>query len=212
VREYCLVIPLLLCGFYQPLFASGDAARHGWRSVQRADDVEIQRRTLTDSGIPEVRGLVRFAVPPVTVYQLVSDYNSFPEFIPSVAESRVLARDGTATRVYQRLDLPAPVKDRHYVIDVTDEVSTNESVIDVRWQLAHRESESLPSNGALLPGAFAGSWHLAARAGQDGCDAVYTIHVDPAGALPDWLVTRMTESYVIKVVKAVRDRLAASTQ
>ena len=181
-------------------------------AFQVADQVEIQRRPAAHSDIPEVRGLVRFSVPPVTVYRLITDYARFPEFVPSVIESRVLERDGATSRVYQRLDLPAPVRDRHYVIEVVDEVGTEESVIDVRWQLDHPQSDALLSDGALLPDAFTGSWRLEAHAGKQSCDAVYTIHADPAGALPAWLVTRMTESYVMKVVKAVRDRLAASTQ
>jgi hypothetical protein len=35
---------------------------------------------------------------------------------------------------------------------------------------------------------------------------VYSIHLDPGGALPSWLVTPMMNRYLAQVVEAVRTR------
>jgi hypothetical protein len=73
-------------------------------------------------------------------------------------------------------------------------------------------SASLPVNGALLPGAFSGSWHLEALAGQAGCDAVYSLHVEAGGTVPTWLFAGVTEHYVIQVMDAVRKRIAVNNR
>lgn len=48
--------------------------------------------------------------------------------------------------------------------------------------------------------------YLTARR-RAGCYVVYTIHMDPAGALPDWLFVRLTESCVVRVTNVVRKRI-----
>jgi len=192
--------------------AVGDAAPGDWVFVRRVGDIEIYRRPVSGSDVPAVRARTHFPASVGDVYQVVADYNHFAGFIPYVSESRVLEQDERATRVYQRLDFPVPIADRHYVIKVVNEVHARAThVIDVSWQLDTRRSMALSTQDALLPDAFSGSWHLDALSGQAGCDAVYTIHVDPAGGLPNWLFVRVTEHYVVKVLNAVRNRLAGDT-
>lgn len=176
-------------------------------------DVEIYRRPVSGSDIPAVRGRTHFRASVGDVYRVISDYDHFTGFIPYVSESRVLEQDDRATRVYQRLGFPMPVADRHYIIKVVNELHAPATqVIDVSWQLDKRRSMTLSTQDALLPAAFSGSWHLEAPAGQAGCDAVYTIHVDPAGALPNWLFVRVAERYVAGVMQAVRKQLTGNNR
>lgn len=184
------------------------AAAGEWTRVREVDGVEVYRQAVEGSDIPAVRGRTRFRSSVSDVFRVISDYDHFAGFIPSVTESRVVERDNRATWVYQRLGFPLPVADRHYIIEVVnDQHVAGAGVIDVGWQLDKVRSASLSSTDALLPAAFSGSWHLEALADHAGCGAVYTIHVDPAGALPDWLFVRVTERYVIRVINAVRKRL-----
>lgn len=184
------------------------AAAGEWTRVRQVDGVEVYRQPVEGSDIPAVRGRTRFDAPVSDVFRAISDYDHFAAFIPSVSESRVVERDDRATWVYQRLGFPLPVADRHYIIKVVNDLHVaGAGVIDVGWQLDTARSASLLSTDALLPAAFSGAWHLEALANQAGCDALYTIHVDPAGALPDWLFVRVTERYVVKVMNAVRKRI-----
>jgi len=183
------------------------AAAGEWVRARQVDGVEVYRQTVEGSDIPAVLGRTRFRAPVSDVFRVISDYDHFAGFIPSVSESRVVERDERATWVYQRLGFPLPVTDRHYIIKVVNDLhAAGAGVIDVGWQLDKVRSASLSSTDALLPAAFSGSWHLEALADHAGCDAVYTIHVDPAGALPDWLFVRLTERYVVRVIDAVRKR------
>lgn len=170
--------------------------------------VQVYRLPMAGSRIPAVSARTTFSASADAVFNVISDYAHFSEFIPMVAESHVLDHDTLATRVYQRLDLPFPVVDRHYIIDITQDLrAASTGVIDVAWSLDAQRSESLPYSGAVVPRVFSGSWHLTSPEGSTRCDAVYTVHVDPGGAVPDWLVLSLTERYVIRVVGAVSKRL-----
>lgn len=201
----------LCCTMYTCVAShAGDPAAGEWTHVRRDGDVNVYLQPAAGPDIPAVRGHTLFPAPVSTVFRVISDYDHFAGFIPLVSESRVLERDARTTWVYQRLDLPLPVADRHYIIRVDDELPVpGREVMDVGWQLDRIRSESLPANTALLPDAFSGSWHLKAVNGGSGCDALYTVHVDPGGVLPHWLFVRVTERYVVQVMDAVRRRIAA---
>jgi ribosome-associated toxin RatA of RatAB toxin-antitoxin module len=192
---------------------AGDAAAADWTLVRRVEDVELYRSPVTDSDMPALRGHTRFPATAGDVFRVISDYDHFAGFIPLVSESRIVERDARTTWVYQRLGLPLPVTDRHYIIKVVNDLhAVPAGAIDVDWQLDPVRSKSLSSKDALLPDALSGSWHLEPLAGQTGCDAVYTIHVEPGGTVPDWLFVRVTEHYVIEVMDAVRKRIAVNSR
>lgn len=179
----------------------------GWTTVRRTDGVEISRTQSDDAPSPAIRGRVHIDAPAGDVHRLISDYDHFAGFIPLVAESRVLERQAETTSVYQRLQLPFPFADRHYVIRVSD--AAHGAILEVRWQLDRAQSASLPAN-ARTPNAFGGSWLLRDLPDGGGCDARYTIQVDPGGGVPRWLFLRLIERYVAQVMQIVRDRAEAA--
>jgi hypothetical protein len=209
------LIELLLLTACGTIFsgATGQAADDAWRFVRQDQSVELYQRPFKDSKIPELRGHTHFHASISDVYRVISDYNHFSDFIPMVSESRILKRDAQASWVYQRLGMPSPITDRHYVIKVVDDLhAAPTGIINVTWWMDSAHSMSLASNDAIIPDAFSGSWHLQDLALQGDCDAVYTIHVDPAGVLPGWLFVSMSERYVIQVMNAVRKRIAINSE
>lgn len=209
------LIELLLLTVCGTIFsgATGHAADDAWRFVRQDQNVELYRRPFKDSKIPELRGHTHFHASISDVYRVISDYDHFSDFIPMVSESRILKRDARAIWVYQRLGMPSPITDRHYVIKVVDDLhAAPTGIINVTWWMDSARSMSLASNDAIIPDAFSGSWHLRDLALQGDCDAIYTIHVDPAGVLPGWLFVSMSERYVIQVMNAVRKRIAINSE
>jgi len=185
---------------------AADGDDDGWVALGQVDGVATFRRPVDGSDFPALQARVRFAVPARAVYRVISDYDHFREFIPAVADSRVERHDGAVWRVYQRLNFSALAADRAYIIAVTDDVQ-NDGVIDVRWRLDDDATAALPKDAGVRPHRFSGSWHLVDRA--DGTtEARYVIHVDPGGWLPAWLLAKEGERYVLRVVEAVRGRLA----
>ena len=197
------------CWFASTAAAAWDPAAQGWTLVRRVGDVDLYRQPMQGSAIPTLLAHARFRAPIVNVFRVISDYDNFAEFVPMVSQSRVLQRTGRTTWVYQRLGLPLLMADRHYIIKIDDWHDTATPTIAVNWQLDESRSRSLSSDRAVLPAAFSGFWRLETLPEQAGCDAVYAVHVEPGGAVPDWLFARGSEHYVVQVIDAVRKRLGA---
>ncbi|MFQ5659846.1 MAG: SRPBCC family protein [Gammaproteobacteria bacterium] len=182
----------------------------GWRFSKQRGNVDIYRRPLAGSRFPALLAYTHMAAPATRLYTVISDYDHFADFIPSVSNSRVIKQDGTEVWVYQRLDFPALASDRHYVIHVSNDLHRAEQGdIRIAWRLDPDPSFLPEAAGAVLPRTFSGYWHLTTAASGSGTDAIYSIHVEPGGLLPGWLFAPAGESYLFDVVRAVQRRAAS---
>lgn len=185
----------------------------GWQAVSERDGLRLYNRAVPGAAMPAALARVRIEVPPARLFAVITDYDRFAEFVPYVTSSRVLHHEAGRRRVSQHLRFPGPVADRHYVIDSRDSVTPSPRK---RWRVEWRlvpESGS-PASGAtgIIPAAFTGYWELTPVAGGTATDAIYSLHFDPGGALPSWLVTFAMNRYLPKVIDAVRARAASLDQ
>lgn len=192
-------------------FVPGAAASppcDSWRVVQESSEGTLYHRCRPGSPFDEVMIETRFRAPPERLYALVNDYAGFAGFIPDVAESRVLAVEGPDQWVYHRLHLPGPVADRVYVMRSTAHVDGAPPVAwHVEWMLSDRVFTGIDFAAGIRPDSLSGSWEIEGDAVPKRSKARYAVHTDPGGQLPVWLVMRLTDRYVQRVVAAIRGRL-----
>jgi hypothetical protein len=191
------------------VMTAGEPGCRQWLPVRQSDAGSLYRRCRADSDLPEVMIRTRFQAPPGRVHSVVTDYDRFAEFIPNVRVSRVLDSQADGTRwVYHELNFPAPVADRVYVIRSQERASRPAGgYYRIDWALAERVFPVLQDAAGMQPVAFSGFWELAPADGGRTTDARYSVHSDPGGLVPDWLVMRMTGRYVEQVIAAIRRRL-----
>ena len=160
------------------------------------------------SPVDEVMIEAHFRSAPERLYALVNDYDAFADFIPDVAESRVLERHGMEQWVFHRLHFPGPVADRAYVMKSTAVVTPRpHPVWRVDWALSDRVFSGVEPAKGIHPDSLSGFWVIEPAGGTGMTNARYAVHSDPGGLLPAWLVMHMTDRYVQQVVAAVRTRL-----
>jgi ribosome-associated toxin RatA of RatAB toxin-antitoxin module len=183
----------------------------GWQAVLARDGLRLYNRAVPGAAVPAALARVRIEVPPARLFAVITDYDRFAGFVPYVTSSRVVHREAGLRRVSQHLRFPGPVADRHYVIESRDSVTSSPQE---RWRVEWRlvpESDSPASGGTgITPNAFTGYWELTPVAGGKATDAIYSLHFDPGGALPSWLVTFAMNRYLPKVIDAVRARATGS--
>lgn len=184
---------------------TGDAP---WQAVGNSLQGKIYHRAVTGSSLPEAMIVARFAAPPARVHATVTDYGHFAEFIPNVAESRVLLQTGGRQWVFHHLHFTGPVADRAYIIESTDAASRpQENYYRVDWTLSSRDFHGIEGTKGIRPRAFSGFWELRPLQGGLDTEARYAVRSDPGGLIPDWLVVKMTDRYIQQVITAVAQRL-----
>lgn len=186
-----------------------DADLHPWRSVHQRAGVSVYRRDLPDRSLPEFLAVLSFEQPPQRVLDVLIDYGRFAEFLPYVRQSRVLRRSGKEQWVWQRLSFPGPLADRVYVLHSRHGPLPQASQgLRITWRLSDAPApiSALAPAGGIPPQTFQGAWHLfPLEHGTLGC---YRVYLDPGGRMPRWLTRRLLPGHLVRIVEAVRRRLA----
>ena len=200
------VLALLMLGKGKDITAATDCQM--WRQVRGTAEGMIYHRCRAGSPVDEVMIETGFSAAPERLYALVNDYAAFAGFIPDVAESRVLETAGTVQWVFHRLHFPGPVADRVYVMQSRGEVTGTPPVAwRVDWALSERDFPQVDLSSGIRPDSLSGFWEVEPADGAHMTKARYAVHSDPGGHVPAWLVMRMTDRYVQRVVAAIRGRL-----
>ena len=183
----------------------------GWLAVSERGGLRLYNRAVPGAALPAALARVHIAVPPARLFAVITDYDHFAEFVPYVVRSRVVHREGGLRRVSQQLHFPGPVADRHYVIESRDTITSSpQQRWRVEWRLIPESDFPEPGEKGITPIVFTGYWELTPVFGGAATDAIYSLHFDPGGALPAWLVTFAMNRYLPKVIDAVRARAAVS--
>ncbi len=179
----------------------------GWQTVSEQDGLRLYNRAVPGAAVPAALARVRIEVPPARLFAVITDYDHFADFVPYVTRSQVVHREAGLRRVAQHLRFPGPVADRHYVIESRDSITSSPSERwRVEWRLVAERDPPASRETGITPNAFTGYWELTSVAGGTATDAIYSLHFDPGGALPSWLVTFAMNRYLPKVIDAVRTR------
>lgn len=179
----------------------------GWQVVSERDGLRLYNRAVPGANVPAALARVRIEVPPARLFAVITDYDRFAEFVPYVTRSQVVRREAGLRRVSQHLRFPGPVADRHYVIESRDSVTSSPPERwRVEWRLVPETALPEPGEKGIAPAAFTGYWELTPIAGGAATNAIYSLHFDPGGALPAWLVTFAMNRYLPRVIDAVRAR------
>ena len=200
---------LMLLGGMLLLDEAGHAGEDGWALVNTTRSGQIYHRGVGNLSFPWVMIVTVFDAPPARLHAIVTDYNHFSEFIPNVAESRIVEDEAGEQWVYHHLHFPGPVADRVYLISSTDTASRpEENYYRVAWNLTERTFPDIDLTAGISPEVFSGYWELRPGEHTGSTEARYAVYSDPGGFIPGWLVGKMTDRYVQQVVDAIRARLA----
>jgi len=148
------------------------------------------------------RGVIDY--PPERVYRAVADYGNYDEFMPFVIQADVVKTlpDG-AVLSSQRLRLPRPFGERHYVLRVHSWIETG-GPAGRTWRT---EWAYVPGSGDIA--GQRGSWVLTglppASPGSPGRTlATFRLFSDPGGAVPVWLYERAVADTLPYIFKGLR--------
>ncbi len=125
--------------------------------------------------MPEVKRSVRIDAPVEVVFEVISDYESYPEFLPEVEEIRVERSSERSCRVHYKVRV---IKKVEYCVEIEADPPTSK-----RWKMI--------SGGGPMK-ANSGSWTL--EPDGDGTMAHYQLEISFGRLVPGKIQTKLAEA------------------
>ena len=187
--------------------AAGTSNAAEWELQKQAEGIDVYTRPVADSAIREFKGEGIVAVEIDAIVELLRDSSRFKDWFPDTSESKLLERDGAVSYQYSVMKTPWPVADRDNVFRsvLTVDESTGGVVISV---------EAAPDAYPIQPGRHRvtkakGRWQLTPN-GPDETHVAFTMHLEPGGSLPDWMVNARVVGTPFEALVNMRRVLGAS--
>ncbi len=159
------------------------------RKLERGEIVTATARH--PEGVRGAIGRALIAAPTDKVFEAISDFEHYDDFMPHTTLADVVRREGN--EVWFRTELDFKVKRVRYTLHVTLDPERR----GLRWTLAEGD---LAFND--------GGWELEPY-GNDGEQTfvTYSAYVDPGFYVPGFMLAKLTEGSLPAVIKAVRRRV-----
>ncbi len=171
---------------------SAGAGESAWRLARERGGIIVHTRPVEGSGIREFRGSALVAAPPDAIRALLRDADRFKDWFPNTSESRLLSRQGEIAYQYSVLDAPWPVRDRDNVL--RSETSIDPATGRVRVRIVAAPDDYPEQPGRVRVRRARGEW-LLEPAGAGQTRVTFTMHLEPGGGVPAWLIdTRIVET------------------
>jgi ribosome-associated toxin RatA of RatAB toxin-antitoxin module len=183
--------------------AEGDDALPPWGLIHSHETLRVWARQRPQSPVHELRAERVIDAPPERVWAVLGDVDRYREFMPYVAESRVV--NTTASRIieYFRIDPPL-ISQRDYTVQTTVEKDLVQRRFVRRWHAANHQGPP-PRKDSVRLQLCDGSWTVEAHA-HNQTKLSYWVYTDPAGALPHWVANRASRRSIPEMLQAIASR------
>ncbi len=204
VRFVCSTVALLFVGAAVssviPIDApDGTPLTDEQRASLDHGEILVHLSDVAGSAVKKATAIAVIDAAPDRVSRVLTDYESFPEFMPYCRTVRIDEKDEDGARVRYELDFPWPIGDRHYVLELkSGSESRGELTVFVNtWAY-------VPDSGNIND--TYGSWEVFPE-GSDRSLVRYTVFTDPGGRVPGWAANVATNVAVPGVIEGVRTRV-----
>jgi ribosome-associated toxin RatA of RatAB toxin-antitoxin module len=131
---------------------------------------------------------IEIGAPIQTVFEVISDFEAYPEFLPETKKVKIEKKSGKSARVQFQISL---IKKINYTLDIK-----LNPLHGLSWQLV--KGDMMKNNS--------GQWKL--QEGKDGITkATYEIDMDFGGMVPKAISNKLIGSNLPTMMKQFRDRI-----
>jgi hypothetical protein len=160
-----------------------------------------------------VIGVSEVEVPPEAVFNVLVDFEHYPEFMPYVKESEVLSRTGDNEVVTYARIAPPFISERDYPLKVRLTRGSAGSDDKFKGSTFKVEWTALPEAKPEVEGVVRiklneGSWLAEPLDGGRRTRLTYTLLTDPGGVIPDFVFNLSNTVAIPELFDAVRKRSA----
>jgi len=211
IKLYLLIVAFMPTTPLRAASPCDEPARPGatWKLSEQSALADIYQPVNESESPPAALVRIQWDADPDQLYGIIWDYDHFAEYIPNVTSSRILAKQADRVWVYQRLHMPGPARDRHYVIVSSNSDSKPEQhQYHVVWNLSAQYPLREIAH-QIKPEHFRGCWKITAGEKQ-GLVASYWVELDPGGLLPRWVTQAALRHYITDLMNALHQHLQSA--
>jgi hypothetical protein len=182
---------------------AGKVGPDGWEQIADKDGVQVYRRSIPGSPLKSMKGVGVVDAPVATVALVLLDDDRAPEWVDSLAESRVVRLLSPHEYIeYNHVAMPAICRDREFVtrVQLSSDAAKRVGII----KSAPGDDPSIPRHPKRIRGDLASYYEL--RAIDDGKRTLLSIelHSDPKGWLPAWVVNLFQKDWARITIAGIR--------
>lgn len=175
-----------------------------WSEAYRTAELVIFTKDVVEGR--RIVAIAEVDAPPEVIFNVVNDFDHYPDFMPYVKESRVLSRkNDSELMTYMRI-APPFVNERDYPLKfrMTRGTPANNGVFKTEWT-AYPEAQP-EVEGVVRVKLNEGSWIAEPLDGGTRTRLTYTLLTNPGGLIPAFVANMSNTIAIPKLFKAVEKR------
>jgi len=181
------------------------SAQYIWKLDTEKDGIKVYTSIVPESKIKAIKVEGVFNATPAQLVALVMDVNSATEWIYHTKSSILVKKvSDTELYYYSEISLPWPTSNRDFVAHLIVSQNPETKVVTIEGPVVN--GFVAPKQGVVRITDATGKWVITPT-GNNQVQVEYSIHLDPGGSLPSWLVNMFAAEGPLKIFKGIKVQL-----
>jgi len=181
------------------------SAQTDWKLVTDKEGIKVYTSIVPDSKIKAIKVECDLEATPSQLVALIMDVKTATDWVYHT-KSAVVVKQVSPSELYyySEINLPWPAANRDFVAHLTVSQNADTKVVTIQGPAV---PGFVPAKtGVVRIDHSDGKW-LITPIGPDQVKVVYTIHVDPGGSLPSWLVNMFATEGPLHIFRNLKAEL-----
>jgi hypothetical protein len=185
---------------------AGKVGPDGWEQIADKDGVKVFRRSVPGSPLKSMRGIGTVNAPPATVALVLLDDDRAPQWVDSLAESKVVKVNSPYDYIeYNHIAMPAFIRDREFVTHVTMSVQRDIATAFIKSEPG--DDNAVAHRAKIIRGSLSGFYELKSIDGGKHTLLTIELHSDPKGWIPAWVVNLFQKDWARETIAGIRKQV-----
>jgi hypothetical protein len=186
---------------------AGKVGPDGWEQISDKGGVLVFRRSVPGSPLKSMKGIGTVNASPATVALVLLDDDRAPEWVDSLAESKVVKVNSPYDYIeYNHIAMPAFIHDREFVTHVTMGVRREDKIAFIKSEPG--DDGAVPYRKKIIRGQLSGYYELKSLDGGKRTQLTIELHSDPKGWIPAWVVNLFQKDWARETIAGIRRQVA----
>jgi hypothetical protein len=200
-----LVNKVLFVSLLVVLGLGSASAQNDWKLSTEKDGIKVYTSMMPDSKVKAIKVECDLDATPSQLVALVMDVNTAPDWVSHVKSAKLIKQvSAEELYYYTEVSLPWPAANRDFVAHLIVSQNPDTKVVTI-------DGPAVPGFVPVKKGIVRidhsfGKWIITPQ-GPDQLHVEYSIHVDPGGSLPIWLVNMFATDAPLQIFRSLKTQL-----